>query len=110
MEETSQSQDSMGGCLLYLFWTLVGPGLLLALAAYQLLNRPEVGSPSDFVFGGLVLAVVLARLLSRQKGAPPDAGGTDPAQTSRIKYVVGVLVISAAIYVIGHFVLPKGSP
>ena len=31
MDDTPQPHDSAGGCILHLFWTLVGPSFLLVL-------------------------------------------------------------------------------
>ncbi len=110
MGDNAQPRDSAGGCILHLFWTLLGPGFLLVLGLFLFANRPAVGSAFDLVFAGSVLALIVARLLDPTRGSASTQGGTDVARTSRLKYVVGVLAVAGLIYGLARFVVPKVFP
>lgn len=99
MSEETQS-DSIFGCLLQLFWSLVGPGLLLAAGAILVVNHPPLGSVADYVFLGLAILVGAARFLDRK---PVQAG----ASVSRLKYLAVLAAVVALILVVAHLVAPR---
>jgi hypothetical protein len=93
---TQETQpDSTFGCLLQLFWSLVGPGLLLAAGSLLVVNHPPLGSVADFVFLGLAVLVGLARILDRKPGV------------SRLKYLGALAAGVALILVVAHLVAPR---
>lgn len=98
MPEDSQS-DSMFGCLLQLFWSLAGPGLLLAAGALLIVNHPPFGWV-DVLFLGLAVAVGMARVLDRQSGS-----SSSPA--ARLKYLGGLAAAVALILFVAHVVAPR---
>ena len=100
-EETPTT--STGGCLLQLFWTLVGPGLMLAMGAMLIVNQPALGTWPDFAFLGWTAAVALARLLDGR----PAGSGTSTASANRFKYIGNLVGAALLILVVAHFVAPR---
>ena len=100
-EETPNT--STPGCLVQLFWTLVGPGLMLAMGAMLVVNRPALGTWPDYVFLGLTASIAFARLLDgRPAGSRPST-----ASAGRLKYVAILAGVALLILVVAHFVAPR---
>jgi len=99
-EETPTT--STGGCLLQLFWSLIGPGLLLAMGAMLIVHRPALGTWPDFAFLGLAAAVALARCLD---GRPPEARPS--AAASRTTYLAVLAGAALLILAVAHLVAPR---
>lgn len=100
-EETPTT--SMGGCLIQLFWTLVGPGLMLAMGALLIVNQPALGTWPDFAFLGWTAAVALARFLDGR----PSERRTPAASAARFKYIAVLAGAALLILAVAHFVAPR---
>jgi hypothetical protein len=99
--------NSMGGCLLQLFWTLVGPGLLFAMGVLLIVNHPPLGSWPDFAFLGLALAIALARLLDGRKPESASPAATNPVGSGPLQYVAILAGVPLLILVVAHLVAPR---
>ncbi len=100
MTEQPQPQyESATGCLIKVYWTLLGPGFLFAAAAAGVANRPRLGSAWDYALAAILLSLVVARLLDRG-----HAGGGTGLNLG--KYTAIFTAIAAAIFGIVHGVIP----
>ncbi len=95
------------GCLLQLFWTLVGPGLLLATGAMLIVQQPPLGAWPDFAFLGLASAVALARLLDTRPTEPEAETGAIPAASGRFRYVALLAGVVLLILAVAHLLAPR---
>ena len=97
----SQPETPLGGCLIYIFWVVLGPIAAFLTGLILILQRPRIGSALDFVFAGCVLASIGARFLGRRT---PDG---DEPRTSAAKYAVGLLAAALSMFAFAHFVAPR---
>jgi len=107
MTEPQQTQyESLTGCLLKAYWTLLGPGLLFVAGAAGAANKPRLGSVWDYALAAILLSLVAARLLDRSKPAAEPAPDGGKARLNSGKYIGIVVAIAAAIFGIIHWVIP----
>ncbi len=102
----SEQHGSFLGCFSQIFRILVGPALILLMGTTMITNRTNLGGPLDFIFGGIVLATVLATFVESKYSTRTPAEG-DRASSGRARYVLIVLAVSVAMFVVAHFVIPK---
>ncbi len=109
MSETSQTYTgSTGGCLLRLFWIMVGPAVLLIMGAVMIVHRPALGTWPGFVFLGWAAAVALARLLDREP-AEGTAPGSAPLSGSRSRFLYMAVLTGVALLILAlaHVAAPR---
>jgi hypothetical protein len=104
MSETPQTH-SASGCFLHLFRVMVGPTLLLVTGVALAIQRPALGSPVDFIFGGLLGLTLLATFLEPR--GFDTTGGEDPPRFRRERYALALAGASLLIFVLAHFVVPS---
>lgn len=97
---------SPAGCVVRIFWAILGPGLVGAVGFILILNKPPMGSALDFVLLAGLILLIAARLIDSASGTALP-GSTDIGRTARRKYIVGVVVFGALVFVIAHVVAPR---
>ena len=97
VESREPDYAPMSGCLYRLFWTLLGPGLLLVTGVAMIAVQAQPGSVLDFVYLGVLLALLSARLLDPEKTETAGRG----------KYAVGAFLAATALYLFAHFAAPR---
>lgn len=84
------------GCLVQLFWSIGGCGLLTAIAVLILRQPPWTFSLRDVLFFGVVGAMIAARAFDVRSFGGRTADG-DAATTRDVQRFALVLVVSAAL-------------
>jgi uncharacterized membrane protein len=103
MTETPQPQyESATGCLIRIYWNLLGPGLLFVAGAAGVANRPRLGSVWDAVLAAILISLVAARFLDRGKTPVPAAD----AGPSRGVYAAAAVAAAGVIFTVVHGVIP----
>jgi hypothetical protein len=92
------------GCLFQMFWSSVGPGLVLIAGAVVLANGSPVGGTADWCLVGAAVASVVGRMLDPSPPAPAGPGEAPPP--GRWAYAAWIAGGAAAVFVLAHFVLP----
>ena len=63
--DKEQEMTSFSGCLVRIFWVLLGPALLLICAAFIAVERFAFPSVLDISYGVLLIGTIIARLADR---------------------------------------------
>ncbi|MFN0244004.1 MAG: hypothetical protein ACKVWV_14030 [Planctomycetota bacterium] len=84
------------GCLVQLFWSIGGCGLLTAIAVLILRQPPWTLSLRDAVFWSFVGAMVFARAVDVRRFGGQTADGNPATMKDVRRYALG-LVVSAAL-------------
>lgn len=100
----SQPETPMGGCLLRMFWLIVGPAIVAVVGLILILHHPRPGSALDVVLLAATMAAVAARVLDRPKSGDEPGGLASSRPTG---YVIGIVVAAVVLFVVGHFVAPR---
>lgn len=103
----SQLPTPMLGCFLRVFWALVGPGLIVIVSLFIAANRVPPGSPADVIFGGVVLATILARTFDSVTSEGPGKDQDDMGSIRRAPYIGITLVASGILLALAHFLGPR---
>lgn len=94
--------DSLSGCLLRLFWLMLG-NVLLALAILQILfSRPPFFSGVDGFFWLVVGVMIAARFLDLSYFSRTRADGQPATATDGWRYVVILVVAAAIVWMVAH--------
>ena len=101
----SNETTTFGGCFLSAFRNLAGPGILLAMSGAEIMNRPALGSGIDLLFLAAAAATVVVGLLYKPDLEAPKEGRGEVQGISRTTYVSAVLLVTAVVWVLTHFVL-----
>lgn len=100
-------ETPMRGCLFRIFWAMVGPGMIVVAALTIAANKIPPGSVADFIFGGAVLASLLARYFDPGLPSGSKAEGEDIGTVGKTRYTLLTLGAAALLYAFAHFVGPK---
>lgn len=86
------------GCLIQLFWSIGGCGMLTAIAVLIVREPRWTFSFRDALFWGVVTAMVAARAIDVRRFAGRTRDG-DPATTRDVRrYALGLVAIAALVW------------
>jgi hypothetical protein len=100
----SESPDGMhlGGCLIRLYWMLIGNAALIMCVAAILTHRGGFLSVADIVYWVLVITMGVARFVDIRKFGGRTAAGQPASATHWRRYLVFLIVASSVIWGAAH--------
>lgn len=106
---------SLGGCLIRVFTTLLGPVFLIICAVILAVHRSAFPSTLDIIYGVILILIVIARLIDRPMPTdkPAETGNEPAAQSCRvehspvIKYSIIIFVAGIALWVVARLILSQ---
>jgi hypothetical protein len=99
--DTNQSTPGYAG-FGRLLWIAFGPAMLAVTTLHIFMNGTGWLTLPDFVFWTIVASMILGRWLEVLGGVPLTSVGEPAMQKDFYKYVVWVLVLSAAVWVVAN--------
>ncbi len=101
-----QPRDPAGGCLIRMFWMILGNLLLIFSAAAILRSRaPLAVSYADVIYGLTVLGMIAARYVDVRYLGGRTSDGEQPATMGNWRrYSIVLAVVTLAVWVLLHVV------
>lgn len=93
--------NSVGGCLLRIFWSVFGPVLMFLCACVIGTQKLSFPSTFDMVYGIILVIIIIARFIDR----PNQKDQT--SYNSAIKYIIIVSIVGIAVWALARFILIK---
>lgn len=93
--------SSVGGCLLRIFWSVLGPVLMFLCACVIGMQRLSLPSILDMVYGIILVIIIIARLIDRPKQKD------QPLYNSAIRYIIIISIVGIAVWAMVRFVLSR---
>ncbi|MBI4833769.1 MAG: hypothetical protein HY811_02960 [Planctomycetes bacterium] len=98
----NEKETPLGGCLLRVFWILVGPAALFISAIFIGIYQAAFPGPFDIFYGVVLMLTVAARIADKPQ---PDA--PEPERRAVKLYVTVLPIAAIALWLIAHFGLKK---
>lgn len=98
----SHPTPAPAGCLLRLFWMLVGNAIVYGSLAMIAMNGEPFPSPLDAVAWVTVALIVLARRVDITRHAGTTASGEPATLAHWRRYAVIVVLVAAAATIVAH--------
>ncbi len=105
MENQEEKAESLPGCLLRIFWMILG-NLALFFCAYFIASKPSTGkvqlSVFDAIYAAAALALILARYIDVRSCGGTTASGKPATMANFRRYAVILVIASAAVWAGAH--------
>ncbi len=101
MSETAQSS---GSCLVRMIWFMVGPAVMLILAAVNLDRGGGWLTGVDIAFLVTLAITILARCIDFRLGRPETAAGTPATPADLRRYIPLVIAIAGMVWAITNVI------
>jgi hypothetical protein len=101
-EPTPSATPAPAGCLLRLFWMLIGNAIVYALLAMIAMNRVPFPSPFDAVVWVTVVLILVARRIEITRWAGQTASGEPATLAHWRRFAVIVVLVTAAASLLAH--------
>lgn len=99
---TPENAPAPAGCLLRLFWMLVGNAIVYASLAMIAMNGAAFPSALDAVIWVTVMLTILARRVDITRWEGKTAGGEPATLAHWRRYAVTVVAVTAAASALAH--------
>jgi small-conductance mechanosensitive channel len=91
--------SSISGCLLRIFWSVLGPVLMFLCACVIGTQKLSFPSTLDMVYGIILVIIIIARFIDRPKQKDQTA------YNSAIRYIIIISIIGIAVWALARFIL-----
>lgn len=93
--------SSIGGCLLRVFWCVLGPVLMFLCACIIATQQLSLPSTLDIVYGIILVIIIIARLIDRPKQKDLVS------YNSAIRYIIIISIIGIVVWALARFILTR---
>jgi hypothetical protein len=100
----SPNEMHLGGCLVRLYWMLIGNVALILCAAAILMHKGGFLSVADIVYWVLVVTVGVVRFVDIQRFGGRTAAGEPASSTHWRRYLIVLIVASSVVWGAAHLV------
>jgi len=108
MSTESVKYDPPAGCLLRIFWMVIGNSLLFICAVYVLHNQIRFISIVDLVYWMTILAMLAARYVDIRRFGGTTATGESATPAHWRRYAVWLLVGALIVWISIHLLALAG--
>ncbi len=101
---TSMGSNSAAAAFGRVYWLMIGPMLLLLLAFHIARTGNGWFTTADYIFGGMLVVLPLARWLEFRGGHPKTNTGEPASESDLQQYFIAAPLVGIAIWVLANLV------